>query len=146
MERTRRLACRTSCCSLVIFLRTQSNFLSICEKAAGSMAAAGMIWVPAEEVWARVVAMSVGCPAGGAVLGPGAVAVDGPAKVPAAVGATWVVVVVVLVLVVAVVDKEGPPCANALQAPEARSWRYLQTMLQYPDSTSSMWRYLIARH
>ncbi|KAJ1151749.1 hypothetical protein NDU88_004529 [Pleurodeles waltl] len=122
MERTRRLTCCTSCRSLFIFLRTRSNFRCICSNAAGSMPAAGVVWVPAEEVWARVESMAGGCPAGGAVLGPGAVAVDGPTTVPAAGGATWVVVVV-LVVVVVVVGKEGPPCANALQAPEARSWR-----------------------
>ncbi|KAJ1118755.1 hypothetical protein NDU88_006942 [Pleurodeles waltl] len=97
------------------------------------MAAAGVVWVPAEEVWGRVVFMAVGCPAGGAVLGPGAVAVDVPATVTAAGGATWVVVVVVLVVVV--VSKEGPPCGNALHAPEAHSWRYLQAIFRYPDST-----------
>ncbi|KAJ1120809.1 hypothetical protein NDU88_008958 [Pleurodeles waltl] len=97
------------------------------------MAAAGVVWVPAEEVWGHVVSMAVGCPAGGAVLWPGAVAMDVPATFPAAGGATWVVVVVVLVVVV--VSKEGPPCGNALQAPEAHSCRYLRAIFRNPHST-----------
>ncbi|KAJ1190749.1 hypothetical protein NDU88_000071 [Pleurodeles waltl] len=95
------------------------------------MAAAGVVWVPAEEVWGRVVSMAVGCPAGGAVLGPGALAEDVAASVPAAGGATWMVVV----LVVAVVSKEGPHWGNALKAPEARSCQYLRAIFWYPDST-----------
>ncbi|KAJ1104909.1 hypothetical protein NDU88_002317 [Pleurodeles waltl] len=77
--------------------------------------------------------MAAGCPAGGAVLGPGALADMVARTVPAVGGATWVVVVVVLV--VAVVSKEGPPCGNARQTPVARSFLYLQAILRYPDST-----------
>ncbi|KAJ1186320.1 hypothetical protein NDU88_003103 [Pleurodeles waltl] len=77
--------------------------------------------------------MAVGCPAGGAVLGPGALAEVVASTVPAVGGATWVVVVVVLV--VAVVSKEGPPCGNAFQALEASLCQYLRAILRYPDST-----------
>ncbi|KAJ1163728.1 hypothetical protein NDU88_004181 [Pleurodeles waltl] len=115
MARTLRFTCATSSCSLVIFHNTRSKFRCICRKAAMSMTAAGVVWVPVEEVWALVGAMSVGGGAGGAVTGPGAVDIDGPAKVPANVGATWVVVVVM----VAVVETEGPSWANALHTPEA---------------------------
>ncbi|KAJ1190484.1 hypothetical protein NDU88_007222 [Pleurodeles waltl] len=97
--------------------------------------------MPAEEVWGRVVSMAEGCLAGGAVLGPGALADDIPATVQAAGSATWMVVVVVLVVVV--VSKEGPPCGNARQDPGARSCRYLRAIFRY--TTCSMCWYLIAR-
>ncbi|KAJ1115212.1 hypothetical protein NDU88_003438 [Pleurodeles waltl] len=86
-----------------------------------SMTAAGVVRVPVEDVCPVVGAMCVGGGAGVAVIGPGAVEVDGPAVVPAFVGATWVVVAVLVV--VAVVDTEGPPWANAVHTPEALSWR-----------------------
>ncbi|KAJ1176697.1 hypothetical protein NDU88_001965 [Pleurodeles waltl] len=133
MDRNRRFICHTSCRRRLIFRRTQSNLRCMSTKAAGSIAAAGVVWVPADEVWGRVVSMSVGFPAGGAVLGPGALADVVAIESPADGGGTWVVVVVVLV--VAVVGKVGPPCGNAFQAPEARSFRYVRAILRYPDST-----------
>ncbi|KAJ1115670.1 hypothetical protein NDU88_003892 [Pleurodeles waltl] len=73
MERTRRLIWRTSCRRRLIFLRTRSILHCMSTKAA-AIAAAGVVCVSAEEVCGRVGSMSVGCPAGGPVLGPGALA------------------------------------------------------------------------
>ncbi|KAJ1091279.1 hypothetical protein NDU88_004406 [Pleurodeles waltl] len=87
----------------------------------GSMTAAGDVWVPVDDVCAVVGAMLVGGGAGGAVIGSGAMEVDGPAVVPDMVGSTWVVVVVLVVA--AMVDTEEPPWANALQTPKALSWQ-----------------------